>query len=166
MTALLPGIFLSWFEPYDWRAMASKLSPRTPRMLFCQLLGLLFTYFGCGRLSLLKPHQDTERMQLWVSRSSTTVSPSCLALKTISVQPKTQTFGSPQRDSAHFRGKQLWLYSDHLNQKCSSPAPKVFVPCTKRVRPLHKTCSSLAINMFVCNVSFGRCYSTFWFLFL
>ena len=48
-------------------------------------------------------------------------------------------------------------YSNHLRcsssaQMHSSLAPKAFISSAKSVRPQYQTCSSLAINMFICNV--------------
>ena len=74
---------------------------------------------------IVRPHPDywNERMQLWVSRSSTIhvhVGFSIyLALKNSSVHLKTLLciwirFGCPECDSTHFGGKQLWLYN-HLD---------------------------------------------------
>ena len=37
---------LGWHTSYDWRATASKLSPKTHHILVRQLLGLPFTYYG------------------------------------------------------------------------------------------------------------------------
>ena len=61
MTALPPGIFCFWVRAaynlqlvsYDLKTVSNSVS-KTPRVLVHRLLGLLFTYFGCGML--VEPH--------------------------------------------------------------------------------------------------------------
>ena len=56
MTVLLMKMIPTCFElcvSYDWRVMASNLSPKKHHAFVCQLLGLLFIYFGHGSLYLL-----------------------------------------------------------------------------------------------------------------
>ena len=92
-------------------------------------------------------------MELLVSRGSTTVFSILLGLEdqfstTEDAVVHLHIFGSPQRDGAHFRGKELWQRSSTLFISSSN----VFISSAKIVHPQHKTCLSLAVNMIVCNM--------------
>ena len=96
-----------------------------------------------------------------MSRSSTTVFSIYLALKTNSVQLKTQLCIFIPLNLLNVIAPVSEVsscdYSNHL--KCSFPArtclslvPKAFISKASSIRPQHKTHLSPAIYMFVCNI--------------
>ena len=82
------------------------LSPKMHHVLCLRLLGLLFNYSGHGTYRQVTPGL----LNAWNSESGSLTIVSQLTLKTTSVQPKMLLyieipFGSPPRESVHFRGK-------------------------------------------------------------
>ena len=127
MSAELLGIFLFWIElAYKLRLanfclkIYSKPLPKTPRMLSRWHLGLLFNYSGCGTYTCSQASPGVLN-EATVSKQKLGDSFFVfLALKTNPVPPKTLLwtdlpFGSPQRESAHFRGNISCDYSNHLD---------------------------------------------------
>ena len=128
-----------------------------PHVLVHRLLGLLLNYFGCGML--VKPHLNYW-MRATVSKQKFDYSFLYLlgledqldTLFCINIPLDTLNVIAPVSEvnrwdcSKHLKRSSPGRKRSFLVPKRLFTAPKVFVPSTKRA------CSSLAINMFVCNV--------------
>ena len=131
------------------------LSPKTLRVLGCQLLGLLFNYSGCGTYSQATP----QLLNSWNSdsRDWTTciVSSIYLALKTNSVQLKMLLCIYTPLDLLKVIAPVSEVhvsscdYSNHLHCKVFISSSNAFDSSTKRVCLQRQNCSSRGQNVFI-----------------